>query len=285
MPRDRERPSVGGQGTRRFADEERRVLDSGEGRPAKSGLVDHVPTGVPQRDQMSGEISAVDRGHVFRVERTTVFRVVPVVEVATEVLEPGHRSQRGLESLHGVHEAKPAEITSGHGGQQIQPEIRGRRAVRDDQAGIFLDVVGRQAAVFGTHERREELPRSSRDHPERSGVLGRQRRGLFRQPRKADPSSHRGRRRPEQKKRQGKRPGAEAAPRDDGRRRSGQREPACHASIEAVEIQAQTRLGLGRGDPLEQVATGHAHPYERPHDGIAHEPRLVGEHRDRERRL
>src|SRR5207249_12137331 len=68
------------------------------------------------------------------------------------------------------------------------------------------------------------------------------------------------------------------------RSRSGQREPACHSSIEAVEVQAQTRFGLGRGDPLEQVATGHAHPYERPHDGIAHEPRLVGEHRDRDRK-
>src|SRR5205814_2697374 len=87
LPRDRERPSVGGQGTRRFADEEHRVLDAGEGGPAKPGLVDHVPTRVPERDQMSGEISAVDRRHVFRVERTAVSPVLPVVVVATELLD------------------------------------------------------------------------------------------------------------------------------------------------------------------------------------------------------
>src|SRR5207247_8036403 len=113
---------------------------------------------------------------------TTVGRVVPVVAVAAEAMEAGHRSERGLQSLHGINAAEPTEIEGGDGGQQIQPEVRGRRAVRDNRAWIFLDVVGRQGAVFKTDEGRKELPRSPRDQPELSGVPGRQRRGLRREP-------------------------------------------------------------------------------------------------------
>ena len=123
-----------------------RVVDPGERR---AGPIRVRPTisshGVRERDEMAGEIAAVDRRDVLRLERLGAPRVVPVVEVAAEALEAPHRLERGLETLDGVERAEPAEIARGHRGQQIQADVRGRRAMRDDRARRLLEVVGRQA--------------------------------------------------------------------------------------------------------------------------------------------
>src|SRR6266446_8242199 len=83
---------------------------------------------------MAGEIAAVDRRYVLRLERIAVLRVVPVVEVAAETLEGVHRLERGLETLDSVERADPAEIARGHRGQQVQSDVRGRRAMRHHRA-------------------------------------------------------------------------------------------------------------------------------------------------------
>src|SRR5207247_4346569 len=97
-------------------------LDARERRRTQHRAVEHLATGVADRDEMTGEVSAVHRRHVLRLERVAVFRVVPVVEVAAEALKDAHRLARGLESLDGVERPEPAEIASGHGGQEVQPE-------------------------------------------------------------------------------------------------------------------------------------------------------------------
>ena len=91
LPGHRLGAPVVGERAQRLAGEPQRVRDPGEPFRTHHGTVDHLPAGVAQRDQVPGEIPAVDRRDVLRVERTEVARVVPVVEVAAEALEPVHR--------------------------------------------------------------------------------------------------------------------------------------------------------------------------------------------------
>ena len=60
---------------------------------------DHLPAGVAEHDQMTSEIAAVHRGDIFRLQRTQVARVVPVVEMPAETLEPIHGPERRLQPL------------------------------------------------------------------------------------------------------------------------------------------------------------------------------------------
>src|SRR5439155_4045604 len=113
--------------------EERRVLDPGGAGRTQHRAVDDLSTSGRERDEMTREIPAVYRRHVLWVERPAVFCVVPVVEVAAEALEAGHRRERRLESLDDVERPKPAEIVSGDGRQQIQPEVRGGGPVRHER--------------------------------------------------------------------------------------------------------------------------------------------------------
>ena len=234
---------------------------------------------------MPREVSAVHRRHVSRLERAEVLRVVPVVEVAAEALEAVHGLERGLEALDGVDGPEPAEIPGGDGREQVEPEVRGRGPVRHDRLRILLEVVGRQRVVRGTDERREEPPRSSRDQPEGARVPGRQRPGPRGAPRQADPSSRQGRRCPEQQEGHRDGPGLGVSPRDQGRRRGGEGDPPAHAPGEPEEVQAEPGFRLRRGHPLQQPAARHVHARERPRDRVAHQPRLVRQHRERERRL
>src|SRR5205814_4250039 len=124
--------------------------------------VDHRLTGVPERDQMTAEISAVDRRHVLRVERTAIARVVPVVKVAPEALEAVHRLERGLQSFDRVAGADPSEIAGGDDGEEVEADVRRGRAMRDDWTRRFLEVVRRQRVTVPADERREEAPRPPR---------------------------------------------------------------------------------------------------------------------------
>src|SRR5207247_3977993 len=98
-------------------------------------------------DEMTGEISAVDGRHVLRVEGTTVLRVVPVVEVAAKPLETVHRLERGFQPLDGVERADPAEVARRDRGQEIQPDVRGRRAMRDHRTRRLLEVRSEERRV------------------------------------------------------------------------------------------------------------------------------------------
>src|SRR5206468_9861233 len=129
---------------------------------------DHLLAGYRECDMMPREIAAFDRRDVLRLESVAVLRVVPVVEVAAAALEGVQRLERGLETLDDVEGADPAEIASGHRRQQIQSDVRGRRAVRNHRARYLLEVVRRQCVVRRTDERREEAPRPPRDQAEGS---------------------------------------------------------------------------------------------------------------------
>jgi hypothetical protein len=99
--------------------------------------------GVGERDQMTRQVAAVDRGDVVGVQHLSVDGAVPVVEVAAEALEPLHRIERRLEPLDGLDAAGPAEVARAHGREQVEPDVRRRRTVCDHGLRVVLDVVGR----------------------------------------------------------------------------------------------------------------------------------------------
>ena len=123
---------------------------------------------------MAGEVAAVDRRHVCRFEPVQVARVVPVVQVAAEELELADRRHGFFEALEHVEGADPTEVASGHRGEQVHPDVGGRRAMFDDRTWIVLEVVGRQPVVFRGDERFEEEPRATGDEAECFDVVVRE---------------------------------------------------------------------------------------------------------------
>ena len=162
FPSDRLRAPVVNDRACRCAEEEDGVRNPGEHLRAKQRAVDDVLARLSERDEMTGEVSTVDRGYVFGIERAEVTRVIPVIEVTTETLEAVHRSERSFEPLDCSYGAEPAEIVRSDGGEEIQPEVGGRRAVGHDWCWLFLEIVGRKGVVFWADKGLEEPPGSAR---------------------------------------------------------------------------------------------------------------------------
>lgn len=99
-------------------------------------LVHPFFAGIGECDQVAGEIAAVDGGDVGGVEHAQVLRIVPVEEVPLKPFEFLHGAESGFQPLDGLSEAGPAEVASGDGGKQIEPDVGGRRGRerRQDQA-------------------------------------------------------------------------------------------------------------------------------------------------------
>ena len=195
-----------------------------------------------EREQMAGEVAAVHGRDVARLERAQLARVVPVVEVAAEALQARQRRERRLEPLHRVEEAEPAEVAGRDHRQQIEPDVGGRRAVRDDRPRVLLEVVGRQEGGPRPDEGLEEAPGPARGRAEdgrssaESGSLAATARAA------ADPPGDRGR------EAQSRRKGAATA-RLLGRSRTtraprgrGEDERPAHAPVDAGMSRARSDL-------------------------------------------
>ena len=62
---------------------------------------------------MPRQIPTIHRGDVFRLQRAKILRVVPVVKVPAETLQPVHRRERRVQLIHGLMRSQPAEIVGG----------------------------------------------------------------------------------------------------------------------------------------------------------------------------
>ena len=125
----------------------------------------------PQRHQVPGEVSAVHRGDIKRRQRRERACVVPVVEVPLVALHGVHRIEcvrRALEELAG---RDVAEVAGAEVGEQSEPHVRRRGAMREAHGGMFLVIVRRQPVVVGTDEGFEESPRASREHAQEESLL------------------------------------------------------------------------------------------------------------------
>ena len=132
-----------------------------------------LPAGVGQRDQVAGQVAAVDRGDIGRIERAQIARVVPIVEMAAEAREVAHGGERRLQPLGRLGGSHPTEIAGRRRGEEIQAEIGRRGPVGEDRDRVLLEIVRRQHVVGRRHEGLEEPPGSPRDQPQGLGVDGR----------------------------------------------------------------------------------------------------------------
>ena len=225
---------------------------------------------------MPGQVAAVDRGDVDRIERPEVGRVVPIAEVAAETLQASHRRQRRLQALDGLERADPTEFAGGGRRQQQKADIGRRRPVSDDGGGILLEIVRRQHVVGRGDERLEEPPGPSRDQPQRAGIGLRDRQAAGIDRRHAHPARDRGREQPgEDEGRRDRQRRTAGLPDGQGRQRRDQ-EASRHLAGEARPIVAPA-VGLGRGGPVEQAAATDEQPVHGPADRIQHQPGLVGQ--------
>src|SRR3972149_4302356 len=159
---DRLRAPVVNDRARRGAEEQDGIGNPGEHLRAKQRAVDDVLARLSERDEMTGEVSTIDGGYVFRVERAQVTRIIPVIEMTTKTLEAVHRAERGFEPLDSGHGAAPAALVRGNDGKEIQPEVGRRWAVGHDRGRIFLKIVGRKGVVFRADKGLEEPPGAAR---------------------------------------------------------------------------------------------------------------------------
>ena len=163
------------QPVRRFAGEVERVGDPGQALRGRRRHDGPLPAGIGERDQVAGQVAAVDDGDVGRIERAQIARVVPVVEMAAKPREPAHGRQRRLQPFNRFGRSDPAEIAGARHREQIEAEIGRRGPVGERRGRVLLEIVRRQHVVGRRDEGLEEPPGPPRDQPQRLGVRGRHR--------------------------------------------------------------------------------------------------------------
>ncbi len=119
-------------------------------------------TGIAERDQVACQIAAVHGRDVFRLQRAQILGAVPVVEMAAEALQPVHRGEGRLELLDGGKRAAPSEIARGDDGKQIEADIGGRGAARDDRGRALLEIVGGRKLSSAVTKRSKKLQSAAR---------------------------------------------------------------------------------------------------------------------------
>ena len=152
-PGERLAPPVVADRARRLASQRDRVLDAGQRRPDRKRLVDHLVTGVRQREQVAGEIAAVDRrarrparagaGRACRTSCTGGHGTVRVRR-RSRASPPGAPPSRGSRSTENREPSRSPADTARCSSARCDSV---RRA-----AGFVLEVVGRQAMVLRRDE-------------------------------------------------------------------------------------------------------------------------------------
>ena len=135
---------------------------------------------------MAGQVAAIDRRHIERWQRQQGLGVIPVVEMATVLLQAGHRGQRLRRALEQPPGREIAEVVGREIGQQRQPHVGRRGAMGYRGDAVFLKVVGRQPVIVRADETVEEGPGPPRQVAQEEALFAAQRRRTTNQ-RPADP--------------------------------------------------------------------------------------------------
>ena len=94
----------------RFTQKMQRIPDPFERPRRDEPFLDDFATAVPQHQQIGGEVSAVNAGDIFGVERYQMARVVPIVKMAPVQLELTHGLQRGFQTIDGFQCTQPSHV-------------------------------------------------------------------------------------------------------------------------------------------------------------------------------
>ena len=144
-----------------------RVGDAAEAPRRLEGTVAPFPARIGERDEMPGQIAAVDGGYVSWLQRSKIARVVPVVEMTAHALHATHRRERRLQPINRLTRSDPAEIASANDRKKIEADVGRRGPMRDRRRRIVLKIVGRQHVVGRRDESLEESPGAARGPPQR----------------------------------------------------------------------------------------------------------------------
>ena len=188
---------------------------------------------------MARQVAAIDRGDISWVQRAQVTSIVPVEKMSTVTGKRLHDVQCGLQTLGGIERTQPSKIPGGQSGQQIEPHVGGRGAMRDDGLRGFLKIVRWQPVVASGDEGFEEAPGPSRDQAQFTCFGIRQRRLMFKAPRPTDPGGDSWRCQPQQTCQQCHRPGLGRLDHDTQCGGQCQQCPRRHTAIEAGQRQSR----------------------------------------------
>jgi hypothetical protein len=281
-PGHRRHAALVAQQARLLARERDGVCDAGEASCVRDRMIPPFPAGIRQRDEVPGQIAAVDRGYVAGIERPQIPRVVPIEQVPAEALELAHGRERRLQASDRRDGPAPAEIAGAHRRQQIKADIGGRGPMRQHRGRVLLEIVRRQHVVRRGHESLEEAPGAPRRQPQDAGVAVGHRQAARPRRRAAGPARDRRRGEPQRRERQRQRPGCGSG---DDHRQNRDHDRAGHLAIESQKVEPRTGLRLRGRDPFQEMPAGHQQPDQGAHDRVAHQAGLVGERDDEEGRL
>ena len=231
---------------------------------------------------MSGQIAAIHRRDVLRVQRAKILRVVPVIEVTAEPLQAAHGREGCLQPVDGLGRPGPSEVAGADRGEEVEAEIGGRGSVGHRRLRVFLKIVRRQHVVRRRHEGLEEAPGAACDQPQSAGVRIRDRQATRHERRQARPSSDGRRCDPSDRERRRHRPGVVPDAPDDDRSNDADGDTTDHLPIEPAKVEPRAHLRLSCRDPVEQTPVAHEQTKQRSSDRIGHQPCLMREEHDQE---
>ncbi len=269
----------------RLTGEVERVGDSGKALRGRGCQDGPLPAGIGKRDQVAGQVPAVDGRDIRRIKRAQIARVVPIVEMAAKPRELAHRGQRHLQAFSRIGGSQPCEIAGRRHGQEIQSEIGRGGPVGQRRDRVLLEIVRWQHVVGRRDEGLEEPPGPTCDQPQCLTVRRRYRHLAGDPGRQTGPACDRRRRDPEGSERHRQRPRAMPGQQGDPHRHNTEGDPAGHHAIETKEIEPRTDRCLRRRNPFQEMAAGDQQPHQGSHDRIAHQPGLMPQERDDERPL
>ncbi|OPZ66852.1 MAG: hypothetical protein BWY81_01637 [Firmicutes bacterium ADurb.Bin467] len=123
-----------------------------------------------ERHQARGEVSAVDRGHVARLQRAEAVDVVPVVEVAVPLVELFDAVHRVAHAREHLSVPEKPERARREAREQVEPDVRRRGSARAPDRGVDLHVVRRQPVLALGHVLLKEAPGVPRELAERADL-------------------------------------------------------------------------------------------------------------------
>ena len=182
-----------------FGGQSEGVGDSGPTRRGGHWRSPPLFAGIGDRDEMSGQISAVDGGDISRLELPEIAGVVPIVEMAAKARHASHRRKGRFHPIDGLGRANPTEVARTDDGKQIQSDVGRRGSMGDLGCGVFLKVVRRQHIVVRRHKHFEEPPSAARNLTQAQRLGLRNLRGRIGERRQADVTRDSGRNQPQRR--------------------------------------------------------------------------------------
>ena len=261
------------------AEQRQPVVNPGRRGAVGVGCVDPLAARVGGDDEVARQVAVVDRRDVPRCERLQRRGVVPVEQVPVEMIEGIDGVHRALHALERLVRADPTEVPGGDGREEVEADVRRRRAMGHDGCGVLLEVVRRQVVIEGRDVFLEVAPRPASDESQRGDVVAGC--GQFgRVVRHADPRGHD--RRGEPDRGHERRDSEVPVPGDDARAHDqhGWDEPTPHQPDVVVDRSLRAGGSLGGGRPLEAAPARPAHAEPGAPRCISHQPGVVTEERE-----